>query len=1217
MNGGAGMIFSFMQRYLFSRLGSTVIGLGCVAALIWYAGPMLGLQNPTHRLAIIGVLVALALLIGLGRWLIARWRGARLQAELSEQVDEKSAERAAEIGAIKEKMDEAIASLKSSELGAVHRGKAALYALPWYMIIGPSAAGKSTLLRQSGLNFPYANPEDLHLKGFGGTRNCDWWFSDQAILLDTAGRYTTEEDDRDEWLTFLQLLRKHRQRMPINGVIVAISIADLLTADSEGLERHVQILRERISELMKQLGLIFPVFIVFTKCDLIHGFEAFFEDLSEHERNQVWGAYLFEAAEEEQADPAALFEGRMQGLYAKLCELRLRKMSMQRNLERKGLLFDFPNQFAAAADRLTEFVHLLFRANPYQETPRFAGVYFSSGTQEGTPLARLVGNLRQAFGYSGADKPARQGQPKPYFVKNLFTDVVFQLQSAVRTGRRRLIWERTCKGLAMASACAILAGAFIVLSGAFARNSLLIDEGAEVVAQLRSVVGAEQPDPLAEYAALETVFEHYQSLLAHKQARPLQALVGIYTGDAQIPALEALLTDALETGFRDRTLQALEYRLENLARQWMAAKREGQERLRESYYHTLRVYLMTAAEPKRLDPKLVAPLMKTLWAQSLGMIPRGQDLADLSERAPAMDAMIGFYLERLPARAGGERAWRVRDELIAGARDQLRTPPNAERLYGQIKSKASLQFKPVRLDDLLSPQNRSLLASEAALPGVFTAKAWHGSVRKQIADVVDLATRGDWVLIPVGEQGESNGFVVDEAQAEQLKLAVRDLYFKEYADAWLDYVASIKPQGFSSLQDASLKLGVLARSDGPIGELMAAVARNVNLTEQPLPKLAEAAQLSERAGVAAPAVGRVEELAVLLADLRRFTNPGDKMTVSELINQYLLMLSGLKSEVERLAASADVQRECQVYAAAVLGSGSSSTQLYKGWVTASSLLNGTDVRTRKAMEGLFSVPVRDVWKEVLVEARRQIEREWQVSVANIFHGQLQGKFPFKDDGPDAALDDVTEFFRPEDGILWSFVQQNLSPFLVEKRSGWQERRWLSQGIGFSTGFLRSLSTARQITGSLFRRGASEPEMHFYVYPMPASGLAEMVLETNGQTYRYRNEPQEWRRFSWPGPMNQIGARISGVVSRGGARAELLAGGQWGLFHLLRKARLNNEGGTVYLTEWELDAAGHGPIKVSFRIRADRQDSVFKQKLIGGFTLPSSLFGGRDFAAGRN
>ena len=95
------------------------------------------------------------------------------------------------------------------------------------MIIGPPGCGKTTALVNSGLQFPLADQFGMKaIQGVGGTRNCDWWFTNEAVLLDTAGRYTTQDSyqevDSAAWQGFLELLKKHRRRRPINGVLVAV-----------------------------------------------------------------------------------------------------------------------------------------------------------------------------------------------------------------------------------------------------------------------------------------------------------------------------------------------------------------------------------------------------------------------------------------------------------------------------------------------------------------------------------------------------------------------------------------------------------------------------------------------------------------------------------------------------------------------------------------------------------------------------------------------------------------------------------------------------------------------------------------------------------------------------------------------------------------------------------------------------------------------------------
>ena len=138
----------------------------------------------------------------------------------------------AEFDAIRSRMGEAVKTIKTSKLGQT-TGRSALYELPWYMVIGNPAAGKSTAVVKSGLKFPFADNAGNIIQGIGGTRNCDWFFTTEGILLDTAGRYSVHEEDRGEWLGFLSLLKKHRPKAPLNGVIIAVSIAELVNQKAD------------------------------------------------------------------------------------------------------------------------------------------------------------------------------------------------------------------------------------------------------------------------------------------------------------------------------------------------------------------------------------------------------------------------------------------------------------------------------------------------------------------------------------------------------------------------------------------------------------------------------------------------------------------------------------------------------------------------------------------------------------------------------------------------------------------------------------------------------------------------------------------------------------------------------------------------------------------------------------------------------------------------
>ena len=116
--------------------------------------------------------------------------------------------------------------------------------------------------------------------------NCNGTTTDNRIsgdLVSANGRYAVHEEDRSEWLGFLDLLKRHRRKAPINGVIVTVSIAELVGNRPEFAMELAKNLRQRVQELTERLEVFAPVYVMFTKADLITGFNEFFQDVDWNE----------------------------------------------------------------------------------------------------------------------------------------------------------------------------------------------------------------------------------------------------------------------------------------------------------------------------------------------------------------------------------------------------------------------------------------------------------------------------------------------------------------------------------------------------------------------------------------------------------------------------------------------------------------------------------------------------------------------------------------------------------------------------------------------------------------------------------------------------------------------------------------------------------------------------------------------------------------------
>ena len=148
------------------------IGIVSLCALIWVAGPAVGMASKGIRLVLMGGIVLAWILFLVYEWYQAR-QGAQLLEESLQQQGEEHASRSdssltEEIETVRLQFEKAIATLKQSKLGKGYGRNAALYALPWYMFIGPSASGKKH--RASGIWTSFPLPRG---KQKGCTR--DWW----------------------------------------------------------------------------------------------------------------------------------------------------------------------------------------------------------------------------------------------------------------------------------------------------------------------------------------------------------------------------------------------------------------------------------------------------------------------------------------------------------------------------------------------------------------------------------------------------------------------------------------------------------------------------------------------------------------------------------------------------------------------------------------------------------------------------------------------------------------------------------------------------------------------------------------------------------------------------------------------------------------------------------------------------------------------------------
>jgi len=1198
-----------------------------------------------------GVLLLLAL-TWLGVWAYRRHR-TRQAGQAFEQAIAADAEQAMqqarqsgraaqadEVAALRERMAEAVKRIKTSKLGETS-GSAALYELPWYAIIGNPAAGKSSAIVKSGLTFPFAENTDAIVQGIGGTRHCDWYFTTEGILLDTAGRYAVHEEDHREWLGFLKLLKTHRAKAPLNGVIIAVSIAELANQKSDFAIDLAHKLRRRVQELTEHLEVFVPVYVVFTKADLIGGFVDFFEDRDRAERDRVWGATL-PYDTHQRADASALFDQHMEVLYQGLKEASVARMTLHRGEQLPPGVLTFPLEFAALKAPLRTFIHTLFEDNPYQFRPIFRGFYFTSAVQEGQSTSRASQRVAEQFGLQlQSGTAAAVYSQSGFFLKELFSRVIFADRDLVQqyTSRHKLrlrqaaffggmvllggllaawTWSYTDNRERVARVEADLVKAVRVqeqkvdLQSRMEALEILQDRLEQVQRERRSAVwslGLDQGQRI-EQRLREEYFHGLQAVLLKPSAQALAS----YLGEANAQASQwrgvvggavaasdgaaSTVTSASASASASGPTPGAPQPAAAASPYTAASSRDVTEA-----YNALKAYLMLG-DRERLEPGHLGDQLTRYWRDWLeanrGAMPREQ----MIRRA---ERILSFALAQMGDAAFPQMELDI--ALLDRTRENLRRVvkgmPARERVYGEIKARAATRFPPVTVARLVGEGDRQVVAGSHVVSGAFTREAWDGYVKDAIRDAANQSLQStDWVL-----KTASSDDLTLEGSPEQIQKSLTQLYKTEYAQEWGKFIQGITVLDFQGFEQAVVHMQRLGDPvNSPVGVLLKALhdqtswdnpsALNARLAQgqqgligwfkatvlgtSPVPvNVTLSAEELRAAEVPTGPIGRA------FSGVNRLMLPREGGAT--LTKSYLDSLSRIRTRFNQMKTQGDPGPNARQFMQQTLeGTGELAESLK---MVDEQLLAGLNEGARNALRPLLVRPLMQAFSALVRPTEAELNRVWNAQVFEPYQRTLSTKYPF-DRGSrlEAAPSEVAAVFGAE-GAVAKFVEQSLGALVLRRGDTLTPRTWAEMGVRLRPEFAAGLggwiaplggqgaSGAGSGGGAGATGGAEAAQTVFQVMPLPAPGLTEYTLDIDGQVLRHRQGASSWNPFVWPGP-GTPGVRITGVTFDGRQLTFFNEPGRFGLEKMINAAQRRRVDPQVFELKW---AQGDVAVAVQLRI----------------------------------
>ncbi|MGI3102132.1 type VI secretion system membrane subunit TssM [Vibrio alginolyticus] len=1111
----------FTQRWF---LG--LIGVAACSIFIWVVGPLIAiagyepLKSDFQRLVTILVLVLLWAIFNVTKQHKQKVKEDESIQTLLEVDSQSDKEAASEIDLMRERIEQAVKVVTKT-----HKGKRSLYDLPWYVLIGPPGTGKTTVLKQSGLEFPLGDSLGSDsIAGVGGTRYCDWWFANKAVLIDTAGRYTTQDSqekvDSKAWHGFLGLLKKYRTQRPINGAIVTISLASVMSQTRTERSLHARAIKSRLQELKNQLGMQFPIYVLLTKMDLVAGFNEFFADLSKEERDDLFG-FMFPREVDDERGVISLFNKEFHGMLERLDARMLRILETEDDLDKRALIFEFPKQLRVLQANLDEFLAEIFAQNSFEEPALIRGVFMLSSVQEGLPVDKLMNESTNGLGLNRLALAKSQTGSHSYFVKNLFDKVIFKEQllgTVNRHYQKQSGWMR--RGVYI-GCTTLLLGASALWFMSYKWNSQLIVDTNEQASHIDALIGAQSLDFEADIVSAVETLDRLMTLPLGKQSNYGDAdsvkRFGLYQGDKVSQAANNAYSDALTQYFAPLLLDSL------------VSEMESNQQHREYLYETLKTYLMLFNPDKYQQDEVLAWFNFYFERQYPGELN-----ADLRRR----------LLQHTQYLLGNDgQGFTYNTAAVTSAREVLTQMSLPERAYQRMKIQFSKSHVPsFRLTDVLGPKGLEQFERASGKPlsqgisGFYTYNGFHSIFQIQINRTVKSLMEENWVY---GDDLKAHE--IDQDSAIQ---GVQSRYYQDYVNEWKTLIEDIQLKQAPSLELATEQARVLSGVERPIESLLRAIQKEVALSK---------VSLSENQKAASEVAGKVAKV--------KFSNTADRLDMylpEE--NGFNVALPGKEveshfSEVLRLGEQDfdDIQQamvNLRSYLSDLSSSGNNQKIAYK------SILDGTvtqDVaasfaRAKELLPRPFNQWLGELSQESVKFAesgsKDHLNQLWVTQVVRPYQRTIAGRYPFEPNASrEVRLKDFKRFFG-YGGTLDAFFQEYLEPFVDTSKSRWR----LEKEIGVRPETLMVFQRAQRIRQSFFESDNSL-RVEFGMKPVYLDQhITRFVLELGGQDLVYKHGPARAKSLSWPAGQDQT--RIVFTPPESKREIAHTYEGEWGIFKLL-------------------------------------------------------------------
>ncbi|NRD73749.1 type VI secretion system membrane subunit TssM [Shewanella sp. VB17] len=1153
---------------------------------IWWAGPWLVVdeQQPLTSVMARAITSTIFSLSCFTFWGWLQWRKLKhynLENEQSQQLKEDPIKGLVERQEVE--LNDVMSGLKDSL-----NTRNYLYALPWYLVLGVENAGKTSLINRSGQKFVFSSVMRASGKKTENPYSFDWWISDDAVLIDPDGELLTQktvegtnegEMARRLWTHFVGWLENTRSRRPLNGVVLALDMASMISSATSERKAYAQLLRARLRELMETLSTRLPVYITLTKLDLLLGFEPFFRHYTQAQRDEIMG-FTFSLNSVNDLDSwLAEFDADYRGFIERINAQLPRALLQCRDKEERTAIYSFTRQIAGSHQVLQEFLGDALASDQFSTSALVRGVYFSSVYQQGVPTNAYVDSASRRYGLRESINSAQKSDNStPYFIHTLFHKIIYP-EAGLASDNFKVAKQKRRLMMLSFVACSI---ASVLLVGTWHRYYLLNSHQADAV--LNKVTAFNELNEVSSFDVL---------------------------GKSIIPPLNTIRTATLEFGFfRDKPkfisdfglyqghtigpkveetyLKLLSYRylpalLKQVATDMSRAPNKSNEKLA-----MLRVFRMMVDKSGRHDD-FVKSYFTQVWQKSY----EGDRILQTQLMEHLDYALLHTDLQSLRDAGAFEAEAKLKpyDSLIAQTQQELSSLPIEQRVYRQLKQSASSALG-TSLDLKLAtgPAYELVFAQRDAgkatldpmkIPRLLSKQGFERYFIPKSDSIADLALIDSWVL----GQSESTDF--SQADKVALRNKIINQYILDYKSSWRKALNGFELQDFNDINHGVLVIDNFAISNRPINRILDSLTKNTEL----FPSMPDDLS-AQKAILDSPQYQIAAKIDADFTGLNQLQKTDGNQPVY--LDEVMDSIGRLHGYLKSIQDAPDVGKAA-LKAAQDRLTLSDTDPIYA--------LARISASLPKPMDTMVGKMASESWKVILQSAIKHLEVRWYNEVFQEYQQNLASRYPFNPASTkQVSIDDFQRFFGPE-GTLNTFYNDQMKMFLEENFDALNQ---FSQGNSnlVRNEVLASLKQAKQIQQAFFNpKGNLDVEFSLEALKMSAN-KRRSVMNIDGQFVEYTHGPQRGINLIWPNTLRKSAlSKLTLVPTETEASPRSVEfEGPWAFFRLLDSAKMSGSSSTSVDYQFEVDKGD-----VTYRLRTRDNVNPFTTKLLSGFKIPKTLY----------